>query len=352
MFAKFGDGQTKWPLAVVLGLAGSLVVTIIVLAFLWPTKTQSAHNLPVSIAGPTESVATLEQVLETASPDTFDFVAADDRDDALSQVEDRDTYGAIVLSDDPTAAPEVLKATAASPVAAQMLTAIATQLTTQLQEQVQAAGGDPSTVSVTVTEVTELADGDPTGAALAAATLPLAMGGMIGGALVAFGVKGTGRKIVALATYGVGAGLILAAVLGPWFEFLPGAYGMNAIAIGTAVVSTASLLVGLHSLLGGPGFGLGAVITMFIGNPIAGAAQPWQFLPTPWGAIGQHMVPGASNYLIKSVNYFPDAATWPQWLTLACWIAAGVILLVLGRYAGNGKKLKLAQLEAAAASAE
>ncbi len=58
-------------------------------------------------------------------------------------------------------------------------------------------------------------------------------------------------------------------------------------------------------------------------------ATPWQFLPEPWGAIGQLFVPGASNWLLRSVNYFPDASDAQQWLVLLGWIVLGLALAAI-----------------------
>lgn len=340
--------RTTWPLAVVLGAAGSLIVAIIVLAFLWPIKTMEVKNLPVSITGPAQAVTAIKDAVDKAQPGAIDWVTADNRDDAVTQVKTRETYGAIILGNAPTAMPEVIKATAGNPAAANLLTGMATMLTTQLQAQTKAAGGDPTGVKATLTDVAALSADDPTGAGLTAAALPLVMGGMIGGALIAFRVRGTGRKAVALAAYTAAAGLVLSAVLGTWFGFLHGGFWIDALALGLAIGATSTLLVGLHSLIGVTGFALGAVVTFFIGNPLSGASAPWQFTPAPWGLVGQHMVPGASNWLIKSLSYFPDAHTGWAWLTLSLWIAAGAVFLVLGRYLGHGRRAHATRRDIAA----
>jgi|GEM_PF-5691591 len=69
--------------------------------------------------------------------------------------------------------------------------------------------------------------------------------------------------------------------------------------------------------------------TKLIANPNAAVATPWQFLPEPWGAIGQLFVPGASNWLLRSVNYFPDASDAQQWLVLLGWIVLGLALAAI-----------------------
>lgn len=332
------SSRTPWGRTVGLGVVSSLIVAVIVLAFLWPTKAMQTQNLPVSITGPTAQVSALQGALDQAKPGLIDWVEADSRDTAVNQVETRETYGAIVLGDAPGVMPEVIKATAGSPAAANLLNVMADTLTTQLRAQVAAAGGDATAVSATVTEVAALNESDPTGAGLAAAALPLVLGGMIGGAVIAFRVLGTGRKALALVAYMAASGLVLSATLGSWFGFLQGGFWIDALALGVAIGGTTTLLVGLHSLIGMVGLSLGAAITMLIGNPLAGATAPWQFIPEPWGLVGQHMVPGASTWLIKSLSYFPEAATGWAWLTLGLWIAAGAVFLVLGRYFGHGKK--------------
>ncbi|MBS1907828.1 MAG: hypothetical protein JST33_14965 [Actinobacteria bacterium] len=323
--------HTKWGVAVALGVVGSLLVGLVVLAFLWPSKTSEARNLPVSITGPAATVTALEEALDKAAPGTFDFVEASDRDAAVAQIQKRETYGAIVLAA-PPAMPEVLTAPAGSAVATQMLTGVAAQLKAQLVQQVTTAGGDGSKVEVAVTPIVPLADSDPTGSGLASASFPLMFGGMLGGVLVALLVVGAARRLAALAGFAVAAGLVLTVILQTWFEFLPGDFGVNALAMGVSILATSSFVVGCASLLGRAGLGLGAVVTMFFANPISAAAVPWQFLAEPWGAIGQWFVPGATNTLIRSVAYFPDADASRQWWILTGWIVLGAVLTLIGHF--------------------
>mgnify|MGYP001618728984 CR=1 FL=1 len=324
--------RTGWPRAIAVGVLGSIIVGIVVLAFLWPAKTSTPQNLPVSVSGPAAAVTALEDAVAANAPGTFDFIAADGRDDAVAQIEQRKTYGAIILPEAPGATPEVLTAPAASAAATQMLSQIAAQLQAQLTQAVTAAGGDPTTAVVTVTPIVPLADSDPTGAGLAAASFPLTIGGMLGGVLIAFGVAGALRRLAALAGFGAGVGLVLTLVLHTWFEFIPGDFWLNALAISLSITATAAFIVGCSSLLGRAGLGIAVIVTMFIGNPLAAAATPWQFLPEPWGIIGQFLAPGASNALIRTVSYFPSADASAQWWILIGWTALGVILTIAGHY--------------------
>ena len=323
--------HSAWPKAVGLGVAGSLIVLLVVLAFLWPSKATSAQNLPVSIAGPAAAVTALQDALGAGSPELFDFVEASDREDAVTQIEARETYGAIVLGNG-TQAPEVLTAPASSAAATQLLTGVAAQLQTQLTQQTAAAGGNAAAARIAVTSIVPLSDSDPSGTGLAAASFPLTMGGMIGGVVISLLVTGAARRLGALVGFGLAAGLGLTLVLQTWFAYLQGDFWINAAAMGLSVIATASFIVGCKSLLGSKGIGVGAVVTMFMGNPISSAATPWQFLAEPWGQIGQFFVPGASNWLIRSLSYFPDANLAPQWWVLISWTAAGVALTLAAHF--------------------
>lgn len=323
--------HTRWPVAAAAGVLGALVVAVVVLAFLWPTKTSEPSDLPISLAGPAPAVAALQTALGSASPDTFDFTPAASRDEAVAQIKSRETYGAIVLAGQGQA-PEVLTAPAGSAVAAQMLTAVATQLQAQLVQQTTAAGGDASTAKVTVTPVVPLAGSDPTGTGLAAASFPLMLGGMIGGVLASLAVVGVARRLLTVTAFAIATGLVLTLVLQTWFDYLQGSFWLNVVGIGLSVLATSSFIVGCAALLGRAGIPVGAAFTMLIGNPISAAATPWQFLPEPFGAIGQYLVPGAANSLVRSLSYFPDAANTQQWWVLIGWTTLGVVLATAGHY--------------------
>ncbi|WP_172119895.1 hypothetical protein [Actinomyces faecalis] len=340
--------RTGWSRAILIGVLGSIVVGTVVLAFLWPAKTSTPQHLPIGISGPSEAVSTLEHALAEKAPSTFSFVDADDRDDAVSQIEQRETYGAIVLAEGPGTAPEVLTAPAGSAVATQMLGQVAAQLQAQLAQAATTAGGDPATAVVDVTPVVPLSDSDPIGTGLAAASFPLTIGGVLGGVLIALGVSGEIRRLLALIGFGAGGGLVLTLVLQSWFEYIPGDFWLNALAICLSVTATAALIVGCTSLLGRSGTGIAVVLTILLGNPLSAAATPWQFLPEPWGVIGQLLVPGASSSLIRTVSYFPEADASVQWWILISWTVLGVILILTGYYRSYKAECTRAELPALA----
>ena len=350
--------RSSWIKVIGTSLLASLVVSLGILAFTWPTKTMEAKNLPVSITGPEVTVSQFEQSLKDRGIETFELKQAASREDAENQIKQRETYGAIVFTEG--AAPEVLTAPAANAAATQMLNSVATQLNAQIQQQALAAktealtqavqaGGEQgaqaaaqleqmkaeaekaSAMAVKTTAVVPLSENDSSGSGIAIAAFPLVMGGTLGGVLSLTLVQGTWRRFATASLYAVIAGALTTLILSTWFGFIPGDFATLWVAFGATYLATASFMIGLGGLLvPAAGLGLGAVITMFIGNPISGATMPSVFLPGAWGAIGQMMVPGASSTLLRSIAYFPEAATSDQWLVLGSWIAFGLLAGVIG----------------------
>ena len=350
--------RSSWIKVISTSLLASLLVALVILAFTWPTKTMETKNLPVSIAGPEVTVSQFEQSLKDKGIETFELKQASSREEAEQQIKQRETYGAIVFTEG--AAPEVLTAPAANTAATQMLNNVATQLNAQIQqkalaaktealtqavqaggeqgaqaaaqlEQMKAQAEQASAMEVKTTVVVPLSEGDSSGSGIAISAFPLVIGGILGGSFSALRVNGTWRRFVTAILYAVIGGALTALILNVWFGLIPGDFATLWAAFGATYLATASFIVGV-SALSSPlaGLGLGAVVTMFIGNPISGASMPSVFLPGAWGQIGQMMVPGASSTLLRSIAYFPEAATSGQWLVLGSWIAFGLLTGVIG----------------------
>ena len=254
----------------------------------------------------------------------------------------------------------MLTAPAANAAATQMLNNVATQLNAQIQqkaltaktealtqavqaggeqgaqaaaqlEQMKAQAEQASAMEVKTTVVVPLSEGDSSGSGIAISAFPLVIGGILGGSFSALRVNGTWRRFATATLYAVIGGALTALILNVWFGIIPGDFATLWAAFGATYLATASFIVGV-SALSSPlaGLGLGAVVTMFIGNPISGASMPSVFLPGAWGQIGQMMVPGASSTLLRSIAYFPEAATSGQWLVLGSWIVFGLLAGVIG----------------------
>ncbi|WP_136612473.1 ABC transporter permease [Sinomonas albida] len=355
--------HTPWAAALGAAALAAAIVCVVLIAFAWPSVTAKVQNLPIAAVGSADQIA---QVTSKAPAGALDVRTASSRDDAIGQIQRRDVYGAIVLG----SSPEILVASAASPVASQALTQLGSQMQQGIQQQVIAQlkqalqqaqqraqapqpgapqSGSPqpgsqsaapsagaqqnaATPTVAITDVVPLSSDDPRGTGLAVAGLPLVIGGILGGVLISLLVSGTWRRLVAVVAYGVAGGLGLAGIIQGWFHVLQSSYWVNAGAIGLGIAATAALIAGLNALIGRAGIALGAVITMFIGNPLSALTQPKEFLPAPWGDVGQWFVPGASGTLLRELSYFPSADTMFPWLVLGGWAVAGALFIAVGHF--------------------
>lgn len=359
----------RTPWAKVTGVAAlvSLVVGLIVLAFSWPGITANPHDVPVGIVGSGPQAEAIKTAVTDKSDGALKLTTYDSRDDAVAAIERRESYGAIILPAESTAAPEVLKATAASPQVAQLMTGLAEQLQTQVdaqikstiestiaqqqeaaaaamkaalaaaasgqQPQVPEASGTPfelPTVTVTVTDIAPYTARDPRGAGLSAAMFPLIIGGIAGGVALSLMVKGRRRRLTGVVLYSAFSGLVLGGILQGWFGALQGNFALNAAALALAIGSISALVTGLFSLLGMPGVPIAVLLLFFLGNPLSGAAIPAEFVAGPWGYVGQWLPPGAAVTLIRNLSYFPDANNTFPWLVLTGWFVLGVFLTIAG----------------------
>ena len=357
--------------ALLAAVFAAAIVTVILLAFSWPTVTSDPKDLPIAAVGDQEQI---DQITADAPDGMLDLKKVDTRAEAQQLIREREVYGAFVLSDDP----EILTSTAASPPVAQQLSGIAAQMQQKIDKQAisgmqdgmkemqdalaassQPAGSQPDpgapqqnpgnqtqapdasameVPEVTVTDVVPLNDDDSTGAGLAIAGLPLTIGGIVGGVLTSMLVHSRRMRAVAVVAYGAIGGLALTLVLQTWFGILQGNFGLNVLAAGLAVAATAALINGFVSLIGPGGIAIGAVLTMFIGNPIASLQAPREFLAGAWGDIGQFFVPGASGTLLRDLSYFPDAPMAMQWWALIGWFALGIVLILVGHLKAHSKQ--------------
>lgn len=331
---------THTPIGRVLGLSLALaaVLAIIVLAFSWPAVTAEPHDLPIAIAGPAEAVSAAEAAVDEQSPGAIAFREVDDRDAAVDAIETRDVYGAIVLGQEP----EVLTSSASSLVVTQLLNTVAVQLEEGVNAQAAAAAaaaGAPSApphLDVTVTDVVPLAESDPRGTGLTAALFPLVLGGMIGGIAISVVVIGAMRRVTAVLVYSVVGGLALAGILQGWFGSLQGDYWLNSAGIALALTAIAAPITGFVALIGRAGIAVGPVVMLLFANPISAAALPKEFIPAPWGEVGQWFPPGAAATLMRELSYFPAADTTFPWLVLASWAAGGILLSIVGHFRTAG----------------
>ncbi|WP_228791068.1 hypothetical protein [Nocardia cyriacigeorgica] len=308
---------SRWPTVAGIVVALTAIIGVLLVAFAWPSARSSVHDVPIVVAGPPNAVAQIRTALEQRMPGGFDITTAQDTAAAEQLIGDREVYGAIDLS---SGVPQVLIASAASTAVAQTLQAMAAGL---------GQAGGPGT-PVVVRELAALPADDPRGAGLAAGALPLVMGGLLAAALLTRLVHGTGRRAAGALAFSVTGGLTVAAILQFWLGSLSGSYQANAGAIGLAIAATSLMILGLESLLGYAGMGIGAVIMMLVGNPLSGTATAPEMLPGWSGTLGQLLPPGAGGWLLRSTAFFDGRGATHAVIVLTAWVTLGAALCVAG----------------------
>ncbi|WP_369167480.1 ABC transporter permease [Streptomyces sp. R28] len=283
-------------------------------AFAWPATRTAPRDLPLGVAGPAAATTQVEKQL-SRHEGAFEIHRYADEATARDAIEDRTVYGAIVVT---AQGPELLTASAASPVVAQTLQRAVTQ-------QAAAAGTRVRTV-----DVVPAPEKDPRGAALTSSVLPLALAGIAAGVLVTLLGLGGLRAVTALIGAAALVGLAAAAIAHGWLGVLTGDWWAEAGALGLATLAVSGGVAGLAAFIGPAGSGIMAAVVMLFGNPFSGASSAPQLLPEPAGAIGQWLPPGAGATLLRSVSYFDGAAATGPALTLTWWAALGLGAVLLG----------------------
>ncbi|MEU3745865.1 MULTISPECIES: ABC transporter permease [Streptomyces] len=289
------------------------VVALALWAFAWPAARTAPRDLPIGVAGPATAVTALEEGF-SRHEGAFEVHRYEDGAAARSAIADRDVYGAVVVTPGGT---ELLTASAASPVVAGLL-----------REAVTAQA--PEGAKVTVTDVVAAPAGDPRGAVLASSLLPLALAGAAAGVVTTLlGLRGT-RAVTALVGASALAGLAGTALADSWLGALTGDWWAEAGVLSLTVLAIGSTFAGLAALIGKPGFGLGALLVILIGNPFSGVSSAPELLPTAAGSLGQLLPPGAGGAALRSVSFFDGAAAGGPLLVLSVWAAAGLTATLLG----------------------
>jgi hypothetical protein len=302
--------ESEWAHAAGMVLGLTTVLTVLLVAFAWPPSELEPRDVPIAAAGQPEAVARID----TTVPDAFDVTLVDSREAAVSAIEDREVYGAILLS---PVGSEVLVASAASPAVAQLLGQLGTEMTT-------ATGSTPR-----VTDVVALPEEDPRGLVFGAGALPLVIGGIAAAAALALRVRSRTVTAVAAVVVAAASGLALAAVLQYWFGAIEGSYLANASVVAMGIGAIALTLIGLHNLLGLPGLGLGAVTVLLLGNPLSGIASAPELLPEGWSMLGQLLPPGAMGTALRSTAFFDGAGAMLPLLVLTGWLVVGAAMASL-----------------------
>ncbi|MFH9328888.1 ABC transporter permease [Streptomyces althioticus] len=295
------------------------LVALALWAFAWPAARTAPRDLPLGVAGPPAATVPVAQQLDQRKG-AFDLHRYADEAEARDAIEDREVYGAVVVTPQ---GPKLLTASAASPAVAQLLQQA-------VAHQAAASGQEIATEDVVPTPAS-----DPRGSVLSTSVLPLALAGIGAGvAVTLLGLRGL-AAVGALTGSAALVGGVAAALSHSWLDALPGSLWAVAGTFALATLAVSGAVAGLAALLGRPGLGLGALLMMLIGNPFSGAASAPEMLPEPAGVIGQWLPPGAGVSLLRSVAFFDGASAVGPALTLAWWAVLGLGAVLVGHAVGG-----------------
>jgi hypothetical protein len=292
----------------------AVVLTVVLTAFAWPAVRSAPNDIPIAAAGPPAATAQVADALEATRSGAFEVRLLPDEAAARVAIEQREVYGAVVVD---ASGPRLLVASAASPAVAQTLREVAAGL------------GAATGTQVPVEDLVPTPPDDPRGAGLAAAALPLAIGGILTAGLVSRLVRRIGARVAAALAMATVGGMVTATVLGSWLGSLESGWWTTTGVVALGMAAIALFVLGLHSLAGTAGLGLGAATVLLLGNPLSGLASAPELLPGGWGTIGQLLPPGATGTLLRSVSWFDGAGAGAPLLVLSSWCAAGLALLAV-----------------------
>jgi hypothetical protein len=307
------------PKAVMLVLLPALVLTLaFAFSYVGAFHDPTPHQVPVAVVGPP---AVAEQ-LNGVPGDPLDARQVSSRADAISQIDDRDVYGAYEA--------ETNRLFVAS--AANRATAVALEATFN---RIAAAEGQPAP---RVTDTKPLPPKDPNGTAVFYAVIAWVFGGYIASTLI--GLIGSPRaastqraaaRLGALAGFSVVAGVLSVVILRASFDVFSGhVVALCAIAALTIWASGAAS-AGIQAALGEAGTALVILVFVILGNAASGGPFARPLLPGFWSTIGGLLPPGASVDLARSALFFDGARVTGPTLVLVGWGAIGAVLaLALG----------------------
>lgn len=299
-------------------IAVPLIAAFALWAFAWPAARTAPHDLPLGVAGPASAVEKAAARLESHQG-AFEVHRYADEAAAREAIRDREVYGALVVT---PGGPKMLTAGAAGPVVAQLLTGTAHRMA-------------PEGTQVRTEDVVPAPPGDPRGAALNAAALPLALAGVASGALVVvLRLRGT-RGVLALLGAACLVGAVAAAVAGSWLGVLTGGWWAQAAALGLTALAVGAAVAGLGSLLGPKGIAAGAVLAVLLGNPWSGVPSAPELLPEPVGTLGQLLPPGAGGTLLRGVGFFDGRGVDTPVLVLTVWAVLGLLAVTVAGVRGE-----------------
>jgi len=324
--------------ATLVPLIGTLVAlaalaALLIGAMALPIAKSKPDSVPVAVAGTSEITSQLTTLMEQlGGKGTFDVHVYTTQNQLKKAIEDRKVYGGLFV--DNTQA-QMMVASAAGIQVSDALQTVANTL----QQQAQA--------TVSVTDVVAQPSQDPRGDGLSAAQLPLAVVAVLPAIFLTLlyrrrPLAQIGGAVLASAA----VGLAIAAVLNYGSGSTHGSnFWLLAAGLAAGVLATTIILLGLNALAGRIGLGIGVAVLVLLGAPLSGLSAVPEWLPSPWGDLGQLLPTGATATALRSMAFFDGHGSKSALLVMLMWLALGLLLLGLGTLLHRSNQ-RLADLKA------
>ena len=275
------------------------------------------HDIPVGLVGPDPAVQQIAAAFGANAPGTFAFTSYSSETDARAALDSRTVDGVLVLGGP---APRLILAGAAGDAATGVITAAFTNV-------FKAQGA-----SVDVEVVHPFATGDAHGLVLFFVVVAVIVSALVSQAILFVTARsaGFGTRLSVVLAFALLAGL---AAMGT-AEWIAGDYGSGfwtAVGLVTlAAAAVGAVVAGSARLLGPPGIALSALVVVLLDLVSSGGPVGSQLLPDFYRALAPWMPAGPLYGALRGALYFDGAGVGGPLLVLLGWLAAGLVLMVLG----------------------
>lgn len=293
----------------------TIAIAIVAIAFALPASRSKPNDIPIGAAGPQAATSQVAERLEQQAPGAFAVTYYPGEDALREAILNRNIYGGIAFGPQ---GPTLLTATGGSPAVAQLLTQIGTGIATH------------SGMTLHTEDLAPPTSQDPRGTGLAASALPITLAGILPAvALVLVLRREVWTRLVTAIVFSAVAGITVAALLQYVFGSIDSDFWGVAAGLTLGIAAAGLTVLGLGSLFGKVGLGLGVALALLLGNPLSGLTAAPEMLPAGWGQLGQLLPQGATATLLRSTAYFGGAGADLAIIVLSCWVLAGLTLVII-----------------------
>jgi hypothetical protein len=274
------------------------------------------HQIGVGLVGRPAERPALVGALERAAGGGLAFRPYPSARAAEAAIDQQAEYGALVLA---PGAPRLLLSSASGASVARVLGQAAMRASQAL--------GKP----LPVVDLHPLPPGDPSGLIEFYATLAASIIGFITVLQLRVHAPGIGLGgwLALILVLAVATGLVLALVVGPLINALPGPfpelwYALGAeVAVAALVCSVLIVLIDRWAII--PAW----LLFVILGNTSAGGAVAPPLLPPVYGFIGRFLPPGATVDIIRTAVYFRGYQHAGPFIVQAVWLACALAALLI-----------------------